>query len=156
MPALSSFVAGYSLASCDCDAGNRRARLRNTHPLRKAAVDVQPFLAPVETSVAVRKQKWIPFQRNKQFSPLETEVPLELIGRDAGHNIGNVIQLERFTDDLRIGTQVVLPELVSQNHDGVRLPFESRSARQRHADRLEVVGRDVHRPQRPTSVLPEA
>ena len=79
---------------------------------------MQPLLAPVGTSVAVREQKWMPFERNKQFSSLKTEVPLELIGRDAGHDIGDVIQLERFADDLRIGTQVVLPELVSQNHDG--------------------------------------
>jgi hypothetical protein len=74
-------------------------------------------------------------------------VPLELIGRDTGYDIWNVVQLERFTDDLRIGTQVVLPERVSQNHNGVRLPFESRSTRRPHADRLEVVGGDVHWPQ---------
>ena len=61
----------------------------------------------------------MPFERNKEFSSLKTEVALELIRRDADHDMWNVIQRQRLPDDVRIGAQPVLPEAVSQNHDGL-------------------------------------
>ena len=89
----------------------------------------------------------MPFERNKEFVCPETEVTVELIRRDADHDMWDAIQRQRLADDVRIGAQLVLPEPVSQNHDRLSpvCAVESRSPRQRHADRLEVVGRDKHR-----------
>src|SRR5215831_102044 len=53
-------------------------------------------------------------------------------------------QRERLADDLRIGGEIVLPIPVSQNYRRLGRRAETWSARQRHADRLEVVRGDEH------------
>ena len=105
-----------------CDGGNRRARLRNADSGRQPAVDVHPLVAPVETSVVVAsaRRSGCRSSGTKSCSSLKTEVPLELIRCDADHDMWNAIQGQRFPDDVRIGAQPVLPEVVSQNHDGLR------------------------------------
>ena len=62
----------------------------------------------------------MPFEGNEECSSHESEVPLKLIRCDADHDMGNAIQRQRLPDDLRIGGQPVLPEIVSHDHDGRR------------------------------------
>ena len=59
---------------------------------------------------------------------MEKQVAVELIRRDADHDMRDVIQRERLADDVRIGAQMVLPEPVSQNHDGFSLQRSSIAA----------------------------
>ena len=60
----------------------------------------------------------------------------------------DAIQGQRLPNDVGIGTEPVLPERVRQNHDRLNLErvidrfVESRAARERHAEHLEVVGGD--------------
>ena len=59
----------------------------------------------------------MPFERNKEFFRVNA---LKLIRCDADHDMRDVVQRQRLPDDVRIGAQPVLPESVSQNHDGLR------------------------------------
>ena len=87
------------------------------------------------------------FQRKKDsdFS-VPGDVAIKLIRCDARHDMRDVVQRERLADDVRIGGEMVLPVPVSQNHGRLGGRAEARSARQRHADRLEVVRGDKHCP----------
>ena len=97
-------------------------------------------------------EKRMPFERNKEFSSLKTEVALELIRRDADHDMRDVVQRQRLADDVRIGAELVLPEPVSQNHDRLavnahplrRSPVPAPASRRSS----EVVGGDKHRRRR--------
>ena len=149
MPALNSFVAGYSLAKLRGDGGNRRARLRNADAGRQTAVDVQPLVAPVEARRSGRpKHAGCRSSGRKSSSSCNGRWPLNCSGAMPTTTCGMSSNVERLADDVRIGAQLVLPEPVRQNHDGFSAGYpavESGSARQRHADRLEVVRGDEHR-----------
>ena len=60
----------------------------------------------------------MPFERNKEFFSVKNKMTVELLRRDADHDMRDAIQRQRLPDDVRIGAQLVLPEAVSQNHDG--------------------------------------
>src|SRR5262245_31122918 len=111
-------------------------------------MDVYPLIVAVGASVIAGvpvAEKRMPFERNKEFCSLKSEVPLEQLRCDAGHDIWETIQSNRLPEDVRIGAQALLPEAISRNDYrfcGIRR--ESRSPRQRHANRLKVVGGDKH------------
>src|SRR4051794_8660310 len=109
-------------------------------------MDVHPVITADETDLAVRNNRWIPQQRNEQFLELKTEVTLEQFGSDADHGVRDVVQGQRFPDDVRIGGEFALPEVVSENDDSfivLSLRVKSRAARQRHIERLEIVCRNI-------------
>ena len=93
----------------------------------------------------------IPFEREKELSLLIAHVTGKMLRRDADHDMRDAIQRERLSDDVRVGTHLVLPVAVSKNHDGfsgqrvITGRVESGASSQRHAERLEVVRRDEHR-----------
>src|SRR5262245_14448457 len=88
------------------------------------------------------------FERQKdRHLSVEREVAIKLIRCDARYDMRDVVERERLADDVRIGGEMILPVAVSQNHAWLSVA-EARSAKQRHADRLEIVRGDKHCPYR--------
>ncbi len=105
---------------------------------------MHPLVAAVGAAGAKPR---IPFERKIDIrGPVEAHVAIELIRRDARHDMRGIIQRERRADDVRIGGEMILPVPVSQDHGRLAGRAEARSARQPHADRLEIVRGDEHRP----------
>ena len=90
----------------------------------------------------------MPFERNKELFPLKTHMTLESFRGDANHDMWNAIQGQRLPDDVRIGGQPVLPEGVTNNHDGGsrRWLISLSSRRARFGGRDEMPHRFVLRP----------
>ena len=74
-----------------------------------------------------------------------------MLRRNANHEMSDAIQRERLSDDVRIGTHLVLPVAVPHNHRGfsrervIACRVESGASCRRHAERPEVIRRDEHR-----------
>src|SRR6185295_3211682 len=87
------------------------------------------------------------FERKKDsYFSVPSHVAIKLSRRDASHDMRDAVQRERLADDVRIGVQMRLPVAVFQNHARLSGRAEARSAKHRHADRLEVICGDKHYP----------
>ena len=84
-------------------------------------------------------------KKDRDFSA-HADVAIKSFRSDARHDMRNIVQRERLANDVRIGREMVLPVAVTQNHGRLRGCAEARSAEERHADRLEIVRGDKHRP----------
>src|SRR5512132_2752922 len=91
-----------------CDGGNGSARLRDAAAGREAADDVDPLVVPPGTnlvlSVRVPETRML-FERNEELFPMEKEMSVESLRRDADDDMRDRIQGERLADDVRIGSQ---------------------------------------------------
>ena len=113
-----------------------------------------PVGGPVVSKIRIRPQTRVPLQRNEQQGTRrlkEMEVAAKVVRRDPDHRMRDAIDRHGFPDDVGIGCHPALPEVMAQ--DDARLGrwrvvdrgIETRSARERHAKRAEVVGRHVQR-----------
>ena len=60
----------------------------------------------------------MPFERNKEVPGSKPYVTTKLIRRNTHHDMRDAIHRERLADDVGVGAQTVLPELVVQDDDG--------------------------------------
>src|SRR5205085_347882 len=100
---------------------------------------MDPLIRSIGANGIVCKERGILIDRYKELSSFKAEMSEELMRRDADHEMRHTIQGQRPGHDLRIGTQLFLPELVSHNHFGRGSGAESRSLRQLHVDRREII-----------------
>ena len=63
----------------------------------------------------------MPFERHKQIPACKPQVTAKLIGRNSHHDMRSAVHRERLADDVGIGTQTLLPEVVAQDDDGFSL-----------------------------------
>ena len=106
------------------DRGNRCTRLLNADARREPAVNVQPRLRAGGAKVLLGggggagEKARMPFERNKEVPAGKPQVTTKLIRRNAHHDMRNAIHRERRANDVGVGAQTVLPELVVQDDDG--------------------------------------
>src|SRR6185503_3975166 len=116
------------------------------HARLEASMDQQPPAASIG-AMSAKARMTLEWTIDRHLS-VKREMAVELIRCDTRHDMRDIVQRECLADDVRIGSEMVLPVPVS-NDDG-RFGFsrrgEARPSKQRHADRLEVVPRDEHRP----------
>ncbi len=130
---------------------DQRVGLLDVDARVEAAVHAYPIGRAIVAQIGVLAQPRVPLQgqEDRRARRVEAmEVTAEVVGCDPDHRMRDPVDRHGLADDAGVRRQPAPPEVVAQDDARLGRGFvvdrgiESLTARQRHAERAEVVGRD--------------